>query len=300
MGPNQSSSLAIVTIFLLCLSTVIILLRFWVRFSIKYFGLDDWLMLFGYILFIGTCIAVIIGSNNGFGTLDINLTKEQMIIGQKCLLVGQVTYCLASVCIKSGICVTLVRLSNTRVVTYPAYAVITISVLAGIATFVILLSICKPIKAQWEPSAGKCASTSVTINASYFISATYILTDFSCVVLPIGLLWNLHLSWKIKAPVVCILSFGALASAATIVRIIYFRNYSNKTNYLHGVANISLWTVIELGVGLSAGSAPALRPLLRLISSGSWTDSRPSRYQPFRRRRESSHFISTDTATRDA
>jgi hypothetical protein len=47
MAPNEPSSLAIVTIFLLCLSTFIISLRFWVRFSIKYLGLDDWFMLFG-------------------------------------------------------------------------------------------------------------------------------------------------------------------------------------------------------------------------------------------------------------
>lgn len=32
-----------------------------------------------------------------------------------------------------------------------------------------------------------------------------------------------------------------------------------------GLADIALWSVIELGLGLSAGSAAALRPLLRLI-----------------------------------
>jgi hypothetical protein len=34
---------------------------------------------------------------------------------------------------------------------------------------------------------------------------------------------------------------------------------------LDGLANIALWSIIELGLGLGAGSAAALRPLLRLI-----------------------------------
>jgi hypothetical protein len=40
-----------------------------------------------------------------------------------------------------------------------------------------------------------------------------------------------------------------------------------------GLANIAAWSIIELGIGLSAGSAAALRPLLHLISGGSLTNS---------------------------
>jgi hypothetical protein len=106
--------------------------------------------------------------------------------------------------------VSLIRLSNMRTVTYPAYAVIAISWIAGIITFVIVLSLCKPIEARWDPAAGKCVSIAVVIKTSYFISATSILTDFSCVLLPVRLLWSLNLNWKTKVPVVCILGFGAL------------------------------------------------------------------------------------------
>jgi hypothetical protein len=45
-----------------------------------------------------------------------------------------------------------------------------------------------------------------------------------------------------------------------------------------GLAPIAMWSVVELGVGLSAGSAAALRPLLRLISSGSLQHSTQTRY----------------------
>jgi hypothetical protein len=38
---------------------------------------------------------------------------------------------------------------------------------------------------------------------------------------------------------------------------------------LDGLAPVALWSMIELGLGLSAGSAAVLRPLLRLLSGGS-------------------------------
>jgi hypothetical protein len=120
-------------------------------------------------------------------------------------------YCFASICIKSGICLALIRLgAHKRSVYFPAIAVMAISILAGLVTFVIGLCICKPIDAEWYPTGGKCLSPSVTIDISYLISAASILTDFSCAILPIVLLWGVQMNWKIKWSIACILSFGFL------------------------------------------------------------------------------------------
>ncbi|KAL5330972.1 hypothetical protein ACEPPN_000499 [Leptodophora sp. 'Broadleaf-Isolate-01'] len=215
----ESESLAIVTIFLLCLSLLIVSLRCWVRISIKGFGLDDWLMVIGLIFYIGTCTPVIIGSHYGLGTRDIYLTHEQMVIGHKSYFVFQVFYCFDAIFTKSGICVALTRLSaHKRSVYYPAMVTMTISIISGVITLIIVLSVCTPIETQWNPAAGKCLSPSVIIDISYFISAAY------------------------------------------------------------GLADIALWSIVELGVGLSAGSAAALRPVLRLISTGSLLSSRQTKH----------------------
>lgn len=86
----------------------------------------------------------------------------------------------------------------------------TISIISGVITLIIVLSVCTPIETQWNPAAGKCLSPSVIIDISYFISAACMLTDFSCTILPIVLLWDVHLNWKIKCTVACILSLGFL------------------------------------------------------------------------------------------
>ena len=86
--------------------------------------------------------------------------------------------------------------------------IIVLSIIESLVTVVTVLSICKPIEAQWNPSAGKCAYVLVLMKAVYFISATSIFTDFSGAILPVVLLWSVQLNWKIKITIAGILSFG--------------------------------------------------------------------------------------------
>ncbi|KAH8729973.1 hypothetical protein BGZ61DRAFT_447208 [Ilyonectria robusta] len=66
-----------------------------------------------------------------------------------------------------------------------------------------------------------------------------------------------------------------------------------------GVANIVLWSVVELGIGLSAGSVAALRPLLRWMVSGSLVESRvtASSRTPISRRRGGGELEQQASAT---
>lgn len=63
---------------------------------------------------------------------------------------------------------------------------------------------------------------------------------------------------------------------------------------LDGLGPVALWSTIELGLGLGAGSAAALRPLLRLISSGSLQSSSTSKNY-VKRRSNAIDTFATDT-----
>jgi hypothetical protein len=54
------------------------------------------------------------------------------------------------------------------------------------------------------------------------------------------------------------------ASCATIVRLRYLSLYSNPLEFMFSTGKIGLWSIIEEGIGIFAGSLPALRPLLSL------------------------------------
>lgn len=52
------------------------------------------------------------------------------------------------------------------------------------------------------------------------------------------------------------------ASCATIVRLRYLTLYNNTAEFMYSTGQIGLWSVIEEGIGITAGSMPALGPLL--------------------------------------
>lgn len=83
---------------------------------------------------------------------------------------------------------------------------------------------------------------------------------------------------KVKLSVAVMLALASVASCATIVRLKYLTLYSDPGEFLYGTGKIGFWSLIELGIGLIAGSLPALRPLLslRIKISTSSTHPQPS------------------------
>lgn len=59
------------------------------------------------------------------------------------------------------------------------------------------------------------------------------------------------------------------ASCATIVRLSYLTLYDDPAEFMFGTGKIGLWSIIEEGIGITAGSLHALRPLLSLPIFGS-------------------------------
>lgn len=55
------------------------------------------------------------------------------------------------------------------------------------------------------------------------------------------------------------------ASTATLVRLRFLLALLDSQTFLYTSIKIALWTVIELAIGIFAGSLPHLRPLLRYL-----------------------------------
>ena len=53
------------------------------------------------------------------------------------------------------------------------------------------------------------------------------------------------------------------ASAAVIIRIPWVKTFAQIDDFLYATVNIALWSNIETGLGITAGSLATLRPLLR-------------------------------------
>ncbi|KAL6355397.1 hypothetical protein LRP88_10986 [Fusarium phalaenopsidis] len=217
---------------ILCLSVVG--LRVYLRLSTRNFGREDWLMCIGTTINMVHNGIVIWGCYTGIGTRDSKLNTPIMMEGAKAIVFWQIFYVTGSVFIKSSICAQLIRISTQRRYKIILYLLIAVSIITTLIAILAVLIRCKPVAASWNPALGTCIDQSIIIALTYVVSAVNIATDW--------------------------------ASIATIIRMPYSSAYSNPKNLLYNVGNIILWTVVECGLGIIAGSMPMLRKLVKGLS----------------------------------
>jgi hypothetical protein len=264
-GDGLTTFVLAIFMLIICIPTVVA--RFWIRTQSGALGIDDWLMGLGLLMTVswsGVLFAYCC-SGGGYDPHDPRLNPEIISQALKFYFICQSVYCPTTVPIKVSICAALLRISGTiTVYKMSLYAIIVISTISGIGSMIGIVASCSPPSAFWDPSTGTCNAV-VNTFAAYFISACSILTDFALAILPAFMLWKIQMRRSIKVSVAIILGFAAFASGATIVRLRYLLALLDSQNFLLGSGKIAIWTVVELTIGIFAGSAPALRPLLRLL-----------------------------------
>ncbi|GAT23289.1 integral membrane protein [Aspergillus luchuensis] len=237
---------------------VTVILRCYVRgWIVRAFGWDDWAMVVAmgfYAMFSGCMIG---GSLYGTGRRFKDLDAHQRVTAM------EIAYCFAAVACKISVCIFLMRITVRRLHIWILWTVI-----AGMVFMFIMLLQCKPLAYFWTRKAfnpdihGHCMDIQIVIAMTYVYSGFAALCDFTVGILPIFLVRKLHMKHKTKMAVVGILSMACIASSATIIRIPWVHTFADW-DFLYATVEIALWSNIECGLGITAGSLATLRPLLR-------------------------------------
>ncbi|KAL0932269.1 cation-transporting atpase 4 [Colletotrichum truncatum] len=261
-----------VTLCLGVLSTLLVIVRVWTRQHTRAIGVDDYLMVAGLAIFIACCISTSFAVYAGMGTIDSRLQEWNKVAGTKGFVLFQVTYSWSLPFVKSSICFTVFRITTHKIYRFILWGVMIASTLSTTVGFIAVVASCRPISYTWDKSIrGKCAPAEIITCISYVVSVLVIVTDWTCAIVPTVVIWRLQMKSRVKASACAILALGAIASAATIIRLPYLQYYSKPEDYLYAVADnmakIVIWSIFECGIGIIAGSLPSLRRLLR-----SWID----------------------------
>ncbi|KAH7397129.1 hypothetical protein BKA66DRAFT_408557 [Pyrenochaeta sp. MPI-SDFR-AT-0127] len=251
-------------IILLVLSWIVFSMRVGVRVWRKAFGTDDYFMLAGIILFSVTAALCIVCSYYGAGQFARDLPPLTISRGIKYFYIAEYFYAVSAMFIKISVAVTLLRIAVARKpFVWTLWALIGATIIAALVFCIGIANICHPINTLWGESKGTC-NLQLNTNVSLFFSAIEILTDFSLSIMPAVLLWNVQMKGKVKSSVAVMLALASFASCATIVRLKYLTLYSDPGEFMYSTGKIGFWSLLEEGIGIIAGSLPALRPLLSL------------------------------------
>ncbi|KAK8062427.1 hypothetical protein PG997_014524 [Apiospora hydei] len=245
------------TIVFLVLSWFIFVTRVGVRRWIHGFGTDDWLMGGGLALYTVTASLVIVCCFYGAGQYSSALAAGDVQTGTKLFFIAEFFYAACTVLVKCSISVTLLRIADARRrFVWTLCAVMGLTAVAAVIFIIVIANICHPITMLWgETTEGSC-NPSLNSTVSFLFSAASIVTDLVLGILPGILLWNIRMKKTVKLSVIVILGMAALLRYLTL--------YDDQNEFMFSTGAIGLWSILEEGIGIIAGSLPALRPLLSL------------------------------------
>ncbi|KAI0473161.1 hypothetical protein GGR56DRAFT_602444 [Xylariaceae sp. FL0804] len=253
-----------VCIFFSVISLGALALRMLLRLRTRAFGLDDGLMVIGLVVFLGTAALAALATWHGLGSIAATEHLLPLEIGMELFIAWQLCYAISLTFIKTSICVTLLRISVRASQRAAVYATLAVSIGTTVAGTVGTICFCRPIQANWHPSStDKCWPRSVLVALNYQMSAGAIATDMACAVIPAWILWEAQMRRRSKISVIVILTMGSLASASTLCRFPYLKFYAESHAFLYHAGYIVLFSTVECGIGLAAGSLPMLRHYCR-------------------------------------
>lgn len=265
-----------------------VVLRCYVRLHlVKAFGKDDALMVVAMLFYLMFCGCMIGGAIYGTGKHFAVLTPHQRVTAMEYWWLCEIAYCMSSVALKMSICFFLLRITVRRIHNWILYTVMFLTVISCIVFMFLMLLQCRPLDYFWtrvnlvDPNIhGECMNIHIIIAMTYVYSTFAALCDFTVGIMPIFLVRKMNMNRQAKLALAGILGMACVASCAVIIRMPFVKTFADP-DFLYATVEIALWSNIEIGLGISAGSLATLRPLLRKLrgSYGSkyYSESRATR-----------------------
>ncbi|KAF4451842.1 hypothetical protein F53441_5161 [Fusarium austroafricanum] len=267
-NPDENGAVDILasTAFVISLATIVVLARVYVRvFMIRNLGWDDAFMLFTIALSWAGQGVIFAQLAYGGGKHIGDVDPDIYMTGMKLNFISQPIFLIAICVVKLSVGCALLRIASTKFYRYLILSIMVFMAFYTIGCFFTVVFQCTDIRVLWDPSVpSKCWSQKTLQSLSYTNSALNILTDLLfAIIIPTPMLWKLNVHFRTRMILLGILGLGVFACAAAFTKLGYITNYGKLGDWLWDSRNITIWTSVELNVGIIAGSLPTLRPLFR-------------------------------------
>ncbi|KAI0096316.1 hypothetical protein F4776DRAFT_651703 [Hypoxylon sp. NC0597] len=148
------------------------------------------------------------------------------------------------------------------------WAIIWVQLIVDIGIIIISFAQCQPLYGYWDSNAeANCWPPHVQLYAGYFQGSVCSLVDLILAVFPVSLFWNLKMETKQKLSLSCMMGLGIFAMAASIIKTINLRAFTDTTDLTYAMARLAIWWTLEGYLVLLAVSIPTLRPIFRNVKA---------------------------------
>ncbi|KAI9818944.1 MAG: hypothetical protein M1832_004112 [Thelocarpon impressellum] len=266
---SHAKSLVVVCILFSAISIIFVT----VRVSIKYFSarkldLDDWLALVALSFTTVYAIGIVYSVQYGIGVHQWNVSVADFMMYLKWYWINAILYTMCILTVKLCILTFYVRIfSPVKWFRYACFTVMTIVALYSFAGFFAVIFNCNPIRKSWTITlkTGHCGVNVTKLAWAGAILNT--LTDLAIFLLPLPMVWGLHLPVKQKVGVCLVFMTGLFVCVISMVRLHYTIVFSRVKDQSWGIVEAYQWSDLEMQVGLWTACMPAFKPVLRYFLS---------------------------------
>ncbi|KAH8911740.1 hypothetical protein BR93DRAFT_12679 [Coniochaeta sp. PMI_546] len=267
---DRSGQIIAVNVLFMVLCTVTVGLRVFCRgWIIRSFGVDDWLMLVTWLLFMSYLTTQLLGVRFGTGRHRADLDADNNSRALMWWLACELFYISCTSVLKISVGFFLLRIAVNPKHIWTLRILLVSTAVFGLAYFFMVVFQCSPVSSFWEqnPRAeGHCIPEKALMTMTYTASCLNCVADWTFGILPAFIVWSLTMSLKNKILVAAILSFAAVGSSATIFRSTVLWTLMDGDDFLYATTDVAIWSTVEPGIGIAAASMATLRPLFQLLS----------------------------------
>jgi hypothetical protein len=227
------------------------------RLAFKFFDnlpieLDDWAILATVIVGTATTAVTIGGTiEHGLGKDLWTLAPQEITTMLRYFEVVAVLYFATLTLLKLSIIFFYIKIFSTPGAQRLLWATAAFTFVWGAMYVILAIFQCQPISYFWNQWDGMHEGRCLNINAITSSNAGFsIALDFWSLGIPLWQLRGLKMHWKKKVGVVLMFGVGTFVTIVSILRLQALVHFAKSTNVSWEFYDVSIWSTIELGVGV--------------------------------------------------
>ncbi|KAK2627361.1 hypothetical protein QTJ16_003327 [Diplocarpon rosae] len=247
------------------ISATVVLTRLSTRLvTTSTFGLDD---LFTFITLVAGVPSMVLTAHgeitNGLGRDIWTLSPTAITDFIRVFYAMEILYFIQLALLKSTLLFFYLRIFPGQRIKQIIWGTLVFDLCFGLVFLFLAIFPCEPISYYWtrwdEQHEGQC----VDINMMGWVNACIsIVLDIWMLGIPISQLVHLKLHWKKKLGVFMMFFVGTFVTVVSIIRLHSLVHFQNSRNPTWDNLSVSIWSTIEINVGLICACMPTLRLLL--------------------------------------
>ncbi|KAK5126226.1 hypothetical protein LTR85_010461 [Meristemomyces frigidus] len=282
--PTRARAILVGNLVSFVVASILITGRLYARaFLLRHVGIDDYLLVLGWLAALVNCVLATLGTRYGSGMHEIDIPDKYLVPALKLNYATTLCY-QASLCFtKLSICVFYLRVfSTTKASRWQVYAMIAFVVAFTVPLEVVTILSCVPPQKTWLPAkSGHCLNTIIAFWTSV---ACNIISDVWIIVFAAPRVWSLKMQGRQKLALLATLTLGWIVVIAAVIRAVRVGSILHSADATWRSYDSSIWSAVEVNVSIVCASAPALKPIFKQyvpgfmysVSDGKKSNTKPS------------------------